>query len=91
MIHCILIATLKVTNCYICDILPYDDDTEFEGAVGVDADGHQLGVSRKQLLGLTLLLPQSHRLQHPQLNALKLQVHFLTSSFKTYTQKLSLL
>lgn len=65
------------------DILPDDDDTEFEGAVGVDADGHQLGVSRKQLLGLTLLLPQSHRLQHPQLNALKLQVHFLTMERET--------
>lgn len=47
LIYCILIVILKVINCYICDIFLDDDDIEFEGVVGVDVDGYQLGVGRK--------------------------------------------
>ena len=49
---------------------PGDDEIEFDGAVGVEADGHELRVRREEVLDLAALLAQRHRRQTLQLSRL---------------------
>ena len=50
--------------------LPGDDDAQFERAVEVDADGHELGVGGEQVLHFTVLLTQQHTLETPHFKGL---------------------